>query len=157
MKKTLFFCLLFSVSAFYQTIFAQSGKPATILIRQDTTLLKVDKTSAETILQAVEQGKLKAVDCFTNQHIPARRIYTWRMSADTILRYDTIGNYTKPEIVQQHRKAEAITQIRVLQDWYFNTMSGQFISRVRWIELLEEVRSSSGVFVGLLPFCRVYY
>jgi len=137
--------------------FAQSGNPATVLIRHDTTMLKADKTIVETILQAIGQGKLKAVDCFTNQHIPARQVYTWRMSADTVLRYDTSGNYTKHEIVQQYRKAEVITQIRILQDWYFNVTTGQFISHISWIELLEEVRSSSGDLVGLRPFCRIYY
>jgi hypothetical protein len=149
------YCWLIAL-VFSSAILAQNGNPTTILIRQDTTRLKVDKKIAETILQAAEQGKLKAIDPFTDQRIPAGQLYTWKKSADTILRDDSNG-ITKPEIVQQYRKAEAITQVRVVQDWYLDVNTGQFISRVRWIELLEEVRSSSGVFVGVLPFCRVYY
>jgi hypothetical protein len=140
---------------FSNTLFAQSNQD-TMLMRRDTVLLRADKTIVETILKSVAQGKLKAIDYTTNQRIPPGQVYTWRMATDTVLRYDTSGN-SKLEIVQQYRKAEHIPQIRMQQDWYFDSASGRIISRVRWIELLEEISSSTGEFVGLRPFCRVYY
>ena len=144
------------VLLYSSAIFAQSGLNE-VLIRRDTAILKTDKTIIDSILKAVVQGKLKAVDYFTDQHIPAGQIYTWKMGRDTIVRIDTSGNYTKLEVVQQTRKTERITKIRILHDWYFDIASGQFISRTRWIELLEEIYGAAGYYIGLQPFCKVYY
>lgn len=141
---------------FSSAILAQSNQ-ATVFIRHDTTTLKTDKAIIKSILQAVERGKLRALDCFTNLRIPAGQVYTWRMQTDTIPQYDGGGNYARPAVVQHYRKAEAITQIRVQQDWYLNRAASQIISRVRWIELLEEIKNSTGEFIGLRPFCRVNY
>ena len=138
------------------TIFAQSSNTDAVLIRQDTALLKPGKTIVDSIFRAVVQGKLRAVDYVTNQSIPPGQIYTWKMGTDTIVRADTSGNYAIVEVVQQYRKTERITQIRVLHDWYFSVTTGQFISRTRWIELLEEIYSPSGFFIGIKPFCKVY-
>lgn len=148
-----------------------------MLVRHDTTTLRamecewiiksliknapsvttdIGKTIPQLILQTIEKGKLKAVDLLTGKAIPAKEIYTWHMPVDTIVQYDDAGN-TKYMAVQQRRTADNITQIRIFQDWYFDVSSGKLDSRIKWIELLEEIHTSSGIFIGYMPFCRIYY
>jgi hypothetical protein len=141
---------------FASGVLAQGNSNA-VLVRRDTVRMQVDKMTAESILQAIDQGKLKAVDCVTNESIPASQVYTWRMAADTVMRYDTATDTAKMEVVWQQRKATAITQIRVRQDWYLDAISGKLSSTINWIELLEEISSFSGDFIGYRPFCRIYY
>jgi hypothetical protein len=149
--------LLFILTLFAYCTFAQNNYPNAVLARRDTVRMQADKMIAEAILQAIEQGKLKAVDCFTNESIPAGQVYSWRMSADTILRYDTGVDTAKMEIAQRYRSATAITHVKIQQDWYMDTASGKFNCRINWIELLEEISSFSGAFIGYRPFCRIYY
>jgi hypothetical protein len=137
--------------------FAQPVNQDAVLIRHDTVMIKADKTIIETILKAIDEGKIVAIDQVTGQPIPAGKVYTWRMATDTILRYDSNGSNAKPEVVQQLRKAASITNIRVMHDWYFNVTENRFTSYTRWIELLEEIHTSTGDFIGMRPLCRVYY
>jgi hypothetical protein len=92
---------------------AQNNNTGSILVRHDTTLLKADecewiikslikndpaltseigKEVSLIIMQAIEKGKLKAIDPETNKPIPAKEIFTWKMATDTALIYDTDGN-----------------------------------------------------------------
>jgi hypothetical protein len=148
--------LSFILMVFASGVLAQSNSNA-ILTRRDTIRMEADKIIAESMLQAIDQGKLKAVDCVTNEPIPASQVYTWRMATDTVMRYDTATDTAKMEIVRQQRKATAITQIKVQQDWYLDAKSGKLSSRINWVELLEEISSFSGDFIGYRSFCRIYY
>lgn len=151
---------------------AQNNPVNEIRVRHDTTTLKAEECewiikprskTGETgnsvpfvILQAIEKGTLKAVDPLTESQIPANEIFFWRMAADTVAEIDE-GKNTHYKIVRAKHNPDQIPLIRICQDWYFDIQSGLFRSEIKWIELLEEVRSSAGYFIGLRPFCRIYY
>lgn len=164
------------ISAF--SSFAQNSHSNRMLVRHDTTLLKaaecewivksltkndpaitseIGKPVPLIILQAIEKGKLKAFDLVTNKPIPAKEIFTWKMAADTISAYDDAGN-VKYTVVKQRHSFDHLNRLRVFQDWYFDVLTGKFNSVIKWIELLEEIHSSSAsIFIGYLPLCRIYY
>lgn len=157
--------------------FAQNNPSSSILVRHDTTLLKatecewiikslpknnplftseIGKPVPEIIFQAIQKGKLKAIDPESNRPIPAKEIFTWQMPRDTVMAYDDAGN-SQYKVVQPLRSPDDITQIRIYQDWYFDITTSRFQSVIKWIELLEDVHTSSGIFVGYKPLCRIYY
>ncbi len=158
--------------------FSQNGNSNTILVRHDTTLLKasecewiiksltknnpeltseIGKPVPLIILQAIAKGKLKAIDPETNKQIPGKQIYTWHLTADTIPVYNDAGNATYKVIQRQH-SSDNIPIIRIYQDWYFDVSTGKFQSVIKWIELMEEVHTnSSGIFIGYISLCRIYY
>jgi hypothetical protein len=71
--------------------------------------------------------------------------------------YDNNGNTTY-KAIQRLRSAADTKQIRVYQDWYFNVATGKLTSQIKWIELMEEVRSAStGIILGNTVLCRIYY
>jgi hypothetical protein len=173
MKPGLFFLLLLSSSG----IFSQPNV-SSILVKHDTITLEaaecewiikslvqndslltaeIGKSIPLVILQAIRQGRLKATDRLTNQPIPGREIFTWHMPTDTVPQYDLSGNFVKYAAVQAERSAAGFTRLRIFQDWYFDISESRFYGVVKWIELLEEVHTSSGIFIGYEPFCRVYY
>ncbi len=167
----LFFCAFSS--------FAQTTNSNSILVRHDTTLLKADecewiikslikndpaltseigKPVTLIILEAIQKGKLKAIDPETNKPIPAKEIFTWKMSADTIPVYDNEGNVTMYQAVKQLHSSDNFKMLRIYQDWYFEIATGKFHSKIKWVELVEEIyTASSGVFIGYKAFCRIYY
>ena len=175
MKKYIPFAAIV-ISAF--SSFAQNSHSNRMLVRHDTTLLKaaecewivksltknnpavnseIGKQVPLIILQAIEKGKLKAFDLVTNKPIPATEIFTWKMPADTIPAYDDAGN-VKYTVVQQRHSLDHLNRLRVFQDWYFDISTGKFNSVIKRIDLLEEIHSSSsGIFIGYLPLCRIYY
>ena len=158
--------------------FSQNGNSNTILVRHDTTLLKasecewiiksltknnpeltseIGKPVPLIILHAIAKGKLKAIDLETNKQIPGKQIYTWHLAADTIPVYNDAGNATYKVIQRQH-SSDNIPIIRIYQDWYFDVSTGKFQSVIKWIELMEEVHTnSSGIFIGYISLCRIYY
>ena len=155
--------------------FAQNNS---VLIRHDTTLLKADecewiikslikndpaliseigKPIPLIILQAIEKGRLKAIDPVTNKSIPANAIFTWQAAVDSVLNYDNDGN-AKLTTKERRINADNITQIRIYQDWYFDLSTGKFQVQIKWIELLQEIyTSSTGLFIGYSPYCIIYY
>lgn len=156
------FLLLLSPVAFSQHV---TG----ILVRHDTTLLvpseckwiiksagsQTDKSVSFIILQAIEKGKIKAVDPLTNKVIPGNKIYTWHMPTNTSMVYDSLGNSTY-KTVQSVRKADDIIMIRMYQDWYFNEATGKLYAVPRGSELMEEVRSpATGEFIGYRVLCWI--
>ena len=157
--------------------FAQNNPSNSILVRHDTTLLKatecewiikslpknnpsftseIGKSVPEIILHTIQNGKLKAIDPESNKPIPAKEIFTWQMPRDTVVAFDETGN-SQNKVVQALRSPDDITQIRIYQDWYFDITTSKFQSVVKWIELMEEVHTSSGIFIGYKPLCRIYY
>ena len=143
-----------------------------ILVRHDTTTLKAEecewvikplskngetgKTVPLVILQAINNGKLKAIDPVTNLPIPSKEIFTWGMPADTVAAIDVTGNM-KYKIIRAKHDPDNIPVIRIYQDWYIDASTGKLHPVVKWIELIENVKSVSGYFIGHRPFCRIYY
>ena len=148
-----------------------------MLVRHDTTLLKasecewiikslakndpaltteIGKSVPLVLLQAIEKGKLRAIDRETNKRIPGKEIYTWNMSTDTVAQYDDKG-IARLTVVQQTRSSSSIPLIRVYQDWFLDITTGKFRSTIKWIELMEEIHSYSGMFIGYRPLCRIFY
>ena len=172
MKKTTATLLLAAIS--YGCL-AQSNN---MLVRHDTMLLKasecewivkslikndpsftseIGKSVPQVILEEIQKGKLEAVDVISDKPVPAKEIFTWQMPKDSMMTADAAGGFTKLVIVQRERSGNDFKQIRVYQDWYIDFSTGKIQSQIKWIELLEEVHSSSGYFTGHRPFCRIYY
>ena len=158
--------------------FAQNINTNSILVRHDTTFLKADecewivkslvkndptltseigKPLSLIILQAIEKGKLKAIDPETNKPIPAKEIFTWKMGGDTIPEYDVEGNIKRYVVAKRSHSSEYLTQVRIFQDWYFDVSTGKFHSQIKWIELMEDISTSQGIYLGKVALCRIYY
>ena len=174
MRKTTI-TLALIITAF--SSFAQPSKSNTMLVRHDTTVLQanecewiikslltnvpaltseIGKSVPQIILEVIAKGKLKAIDVETNQPIPAKEIFTWRIGTDTVVTFDEAGN-EKLSVVQHLRNSDKISRIKVYQDWYFDHSTKKFLSVIKWIELMEEVHTSTGNFIGYTPLCRIYY
>ena len=166
-----FIILLLSIFDYHS--FAQTNL---IVIRHDTTLLKADeckwiitslakddhlikshtgKSIPIIILQEVEKGNLKAFDFETNKPIPSKEIFTWKMGKDSMLVNDSTGESNKLVVIQNKLNPDQISTIRIFHDWYFNPSTGKIQSTIKWIELIEDVTTSSGTFIGYRPFCRI--
>jgi hypothetical protein len=133
---------------------AQNNKTATF-IKHDTVIVS-NISLSKTIIQAIKNGKIKAVDYITNQPVPPKQISTWKMPVDTMTVHDKDGN-AKYVIVKQHRSANDITRVKIFNDWYLDNSSGKLSSRVQRIELLEEIKNSTGEFMGYRPIFKIYY
>jgi len=157
---------------------AQNSNSRSILVRHDTVLLKaaecewiikslakndpsltsvIGKSVPLIILEAIEKGKLKATDTQNNKVIPGKEIFKWQMPVDSMQQFDLEGNFTKVIGIQRLRSADHISQIRIYQDWYFDIATAKLHSDIKWIELLEEVYTSTGYFIGYSVLCRIYY
>lgn len=173
MKISVFLLLVLSSAA----AFGQLTTSSSILVKHDTTILKasecewiikslvkndssltaeIGKSVPLVILQAIQKGRLKAVDRETNQPIAGKEIFTWRMPVDTVLQYDPSGN-AKYVAIQGERSSADVTRLRIFQDWYFDVATSRFQSVIKWIELLQEIHTSSGIFIGYQALCRIYY
>lgn len=173
MKKNIIL-LIFFIS----TISALAQKSNIVLVRHDTTLLKsaecewlikslakndpaltseIGKPIPLILLQAIEKGKLTAINPVTNKAIPGKLIYTTGIGVDTMEVYDDAGNATY-KAIQRQRSADNIPLIRIYQDWFFDVASGKFKTEIKWIELMEDVHSpATGIFLGHTALCRIYY
>lgn len=157
---------------------AQTRNVNSILIRHDTALLKASESewiirslvkndpglTAEigkpltlVILQAIEKGRIKAIDPQTNKPIPAQEIFTWKMQGDTVPFYDNEGNILRYDVIKRLHSESNLTQVRIFQDWYFDVSSGKFHSVIKWVELMESITTGQGIFIGMTPLCRIYY
>ncbi len=162
----------FALATAFFSASAQDISSDNLLIRHDTMVLKASECnwvirSVQTngqesrsvpilILQAVGQHKLRAVDPFTGDPIAADKILTWRMPADTMAILDDAGN-RKYKVVQAEQNPDHFTEIRVYQDWYFDGKNGKIRGEIPFFELLRDVYSPSGSFIGQTIFCRIYY
>ena len=150
---------------------------SSVFVRHDTTLLKAEeckwivKTVVNKdqdtgppkegsipgiILDAIEKGILKAMDPQTEQMIPPDKIRTWNMPADTVLTIDS-NDIQKINIVRRSVAAEWFSGIRVCSDWYFDIQSGRFTPVIKWADMMINLYSSSGMFIGRRPYLRIYY
>ena len=174
--KKLIACIAFSILVC--CAFAQNNNSSSILVRHDTTLLKasecewiikslaknnpeitseIGKPIPLILLQSIEKGKLIAIDKLTNKPIPGKQIRTWGIGVDSMMVYDEQGN-EKIKAIQRERSSDNISSIRIYQDWYFNVSTGKFNGIIKWIELMEDVHSqATGIFLGHVAICRIYY
>jgi hypothetical protein len=169
--------LILIITTFFS--FAQKNDSNIILVREDRTTLKAEecewvfnsliknsseeasekvKSIPEVFLQAIESGKLKAFDSWTNEPIPAKEIYIWQMTIDTVampVSYDGVQTY---KVVQNRRSGNDIRQIRIYQNWYFDIKKQKLFSIIKSIEFLEpNPMSSYKEEEDVIPFCRIYY
>ena len=164
------------LAAFGYSSLAQNNN---FLVRHDTALLKatecewviksltkndpsltasIGKSVIQVILEAIEKNKLQAVDPQTDIPIPGKEIFNWNMdSVTTILPDSAGGDNSKIVTIKQSLNPSSITQIRVFQDWYFDISTSKFQAEIKWLELVKEVYTSIGVFLGYTAFCKIYY
>jgi hypothetical protein len=121
------------------------------------TVVDHESTVSEWFLSAIKKGKLKAVDPFSEQPIPAKQINNWGMPADTMAVYDVNMEVAQYKVLSQELQPEKIDRIRIQQDWWLDRSTGKIFSRIGWIELLTEVNDPSGMYISHKPFCRIYY
>lgn len=158
--------------------FAQNSNSNSILVHHDTALLNADecewiiksllkndptltseigKPVPLIIMEAIEKGKLKAIDPETNEPIPTKEIFTWKMTGDTVPEYDAEGNIKKYLVARRIHSSNNLNQIRIYQDWYFDVLTGKFNGVIKWIELMEDISTSQGIYLGKAALCRIYY
>ena len=155
--------------------FAQAGD---MLIKKDTLLLKAEESNwyftvtngnkaggypsdkismGDFLVNAVKTGNLKAYDGMSGELIPANKIDTWKMGIDTVANYDSDSDKTMYKIIQRKINLQQLSRIRILQDWFLNSVTGKLFSKINCIELLQEVNNPIGIFIGYKIFCRIYY
>lgn len=175
MKKIL---ASFAFLYFASNGYAQNNGVNNILVRHDTTTIKAEESEwiikslvknepsltselgkplSMVLLQAIAKGKLKAIDPETNKPIPAKDIHTWKMGSDTVPEYDDAGNVKGYQVMKQMHSSQNLNRVRIYQDWYFNVANGKFTSEIKWIELLEEVKTPTGFSIGHAVLCRIFY
>jgi hypothetical protein len=115
------------------------------------------KTVGEWFLRSVRNGKLRAADPETGKLIPAGKIHTWGMPADTVAVFDENAEISKYQVVQAELDALKISKIKIQQDWYLDTSTGKLFPKTKWMDLMIEVYSYDGVLRGYRPFCRISY
>lgn len=174
MKKNI--CLfLFSITI--SVLHAQNSNSNSILVRHDTTTLKagdcewiikslakndpalnheLGKSLSLFLLGAIGKGKIKAFDAATNEPIPAKKILTWQIPSDSMMKYDDKGN-SKVIVVQGQHDPSRIDEIRICHDWYLDVASGKLQSVIKWIEPREQIYTSTGLFIGYRALCRIFY
>jgi len=174
MKK--YICLLL-LSTALSVLHAQTSNSNSILIRHDTTTLKagdcewIIKSLAKNdpslthelgkplslfLLGAIEKGKIKAFDVISNKQIPANKILTWNMPSDSVMSYDDAGN-SKIVVVQHQHSSDKMDEVRIFHDWYLDVATRKLQSVIKWIELREQIYTSTGLFIGYGALCRIYY
>ncbi len=166
------FLLLIAFTSIGFSSFGQTKKTTAQFVKQDTILLQADECDwiikplattekeasiPQLLLTAIENGSIKAVDVQTNQPIPAKDIYKWRLDTVREQVLDDAGNVVQYNILQPLRTADHVTKINVCQRWYFDRTTKKFHAVILWIELLEQVYSPGGDSRGFQPFCRIYY
>lgn len=110
------------------------------------------------IYQDMLKGRLKAVDIETGKPIPAKKILTMGMAADTMVVYDIIDptKITAYRVVQQERNPWDFNRIRIKQDLYFDFKNERLYSVVKSVTLLQVYYLPDGMTVrGIAPFCRL--
>lgn len=155
--------------------FAQNSDSNIILVQQNKITLKAEecqwaiksliknsselasekgKSIPEVVLQAIKAGKLKAFDSWTNEPIPAKEIYIWKMPIDTMSMPISDDGIRKYKVEQKSRSGDDIRQIRIYQDWYFDVKKQKLFSIIKSIEFLEPDPLRNHNEEGdVIPFC----
>lgn len=131
-----------------------TGKPS----GYDSVLTAYRTDIGNLIYQDMLKGRLKAVDIETGKLIPAKKILTMGMAADTMVVYDIIDptKITAYRVVQQERNPRDFNRIRIKQDLYFDFKNERLYSVVKSVTLLQVYYLPDGMTVrGIAPFCRL--
>jgi hypothetical protein len=110
------------------------------------------------VYQDILKGKLKAIDIETGKVIPAKKLMTIGMSADTIPVYDVndVSKVTAFKVVQEERSSTDFCRIRIKQDLYFDFKNEILYSVIKSVTILQVFYMPDGKTVrGLAPFCRL--
>jgi len=144
--------LINTCNILYQFINGQNSSPDSILSIGSHFII-------QQILEDISSGKIKAYDPQSGKLIPAKKITTWRMGKDSISVpvFDSNGNIKGSMAISRERNPNSLSQIRVQQEWYFDFKNEKLYSRIKWVELLEEIYTSTGIDLGTVSFCRIYY
>jgi hypothetical protein len=169
--------ILLSLSGLILSLPFIYAQPKEIFIRHDSVLLKSGECNwlippnlkadpslyrgsesniAEWLLASIHKGKIRAMDPQTRQQIPAKEIYTWQMPTDTMLTYDLNMEPSGHKVVRRERQARDLKQLRVIMDWYMDG-NGKIFNRLRAVDLMEEIRTYDGSFLGYRTLCRINY
>ena len=112
---------------------------------------------ASTIMDAVLSGKQKAYDPFDeNVEISVETLNSQMHKTDTLL----IEDPAKPGVIEQkiikrEFSTESITNIRFIEDWYFDKVKFKLTKKVTGIVLGQSVLNDDGSFKGLKPIILV--
>lgn len=109
------------------------------------------------IYQDILKGRLKAVNAETGKIIPALKITTTGMPADTVNVYDVDDpdKITARRVVHSERNPRDFNRIRIKQDLYFDFKNERLYSVVRSVILLQVARLQNGMIRGQYVFCRL--
>lgn len=122
------------------------------------SVLTVYKTDIGSLIyQDILKGRLKAVDIETGKIIPAKKLMTLGMSADTVGVYDINDptRITAYKVVQEERSSSDFNRIRIKQDLYFDFKNERLYSVVRAVTLMQIIKLPDGTIRGQLAFCRL--
>ncbi len=112
---------------------------------------------ASTIMDAVLSGKQKAYDPFDeNVEISVETLNSKMHQKDTLL----IEDPNKPgvfeqRVVEREFSTESITNIRFIEDWYFDKVKFKLTKKVTGLVLGQSVLNDDGTFKGLKPIILV--
>ncbi len=124
---------------------------------EDSVLTVGTEFIFDLLFQDIYHGKIKAIDPQTGKGIPGKKFSTWGMSKILVPVYNEYGNVTGNKEVTMERNPNALSQIRIQQDWYFDFKNEKLFSRIKMVELIQDVITSTGVFIGTTAFCRFNY
>ncbi len=105
----------------------------------------------------IYSGKIKAYDTRTGKLIPGKKFSSWGMQKFLVQDYDSSGEVKGTREVLYERNPDSLSQIRIRQDLYFDFKNEKLYSRIKWIELVEDVYTSQGIMLGSAAFCRIRY
>jgi len=109
------------------------------------------------LFDEITAGKIKAWDFNKGKLIPAKQFSSWGTPRFLVPKFDQNGEQVSATEVAQERNPDSISQIRIQQEWYFDFKNEKLYSRIKWIDLVEKVYTSTGIFLGTTPFCRIRY
>jgi hypothetical protein len=104
------------------------------------------------LFKDIKKGKLTAYDVASGNKIPYNQLLTWNMPIDTVEMYDV--NTMEPggyKVVQQQLNISDLTQMKILQKWYFDTGNEKLYSRVESVTLFKKISDPAGLYRGLQP------
>lgn len=110
------------------------------------------------IYQDLLRGRLKAIDLESGKIIPAKKILTIDMPADTIPVYDVNdpGKLVEYKVLHSERNPRDFNRIRIKQDLYFDFKNEKMYSVVKSVTLMRAFYSPDGITLrGVAPFCRL--
>lgn len=115
------------------------------------------KRLLETVLNQVEKGELKAFTYLDKKLISASELKDIFSSRDTISVLDPDSGDYIDKIVETKLNRQAVTQVRVKEEWYYDETKRKMHSRVLGLAPLETIFNSDGSPRGDSPLFWVFF